>query len=1394
MLKLLGVYPLGTTPLQNSIFGELKCTGSYYILLEDPDHLVGSLSGGEIVSEIDHGVFLWKYKITISPSHIQPQQATYSVQLKNSTIVHFSAQQGAFSCPANFSTSIQSPNPAPTPNVIGQPFYSLFSDTVNLIVYFNNTSPINLIYLNSLNALGTSASIFNLPKPLPSNATAAPYRDANGKPTLSHMKPNLPLKGIETYGLTVKPVVYKGALSAYHIQFPASSYARDTINSVSVNLTFQNELLNRSTISIPFPNSVSSPSIAWSNFRFYPSISDVTLVTQDNQPISILIIFNVKKTKDCPMSVSNGVLFSLERPDEGLYAIHYRTSKSSKITLSSPFSLDTKEFNIEISNSIKSNIQANPLAGNLVNSPNNPFTTSFVLDRSIQVNSEIPVHIDISSTTNIIHYDCYFPFGYVSGNSKKNYTLGISHNLYHLTPFIQETIYPGYNDPIVSRGNIVSDQVDDEPPFIHNVTVYRLDAQRVTLLINATDNWAGILSINVLGQFELGSEHLVIGTMNDGLYSLLNVAFDQLKYDPSKNDSILVIKDYAGNERMYPFNSFINQDFDPVPALIPFIDLNEIIEFKIDPQDIDPGHNDVDVSVLIKSKTIDRSWEPLIALVVPPYGPFPSIIARGNYSGSNDDFLIRIKIPRGFYPGQVQYYFNYPSWTNQFISGLFPNSPSQTKLNVKYYDEASNKFDFLAPIIKKVSVSPAVEFNATSTNTVSFALQVEDAVCGIKRISVNISSSIDPVIYTFSKNYSNSLSEQVVIDISVGHCLDQTFEIVDVFLEDGCGHKNFYHKYLISKNPPNPYFITPMWISDPLPVGRITCKNPIVDTIAPTLVELDVYPKTLQADTNVVSIRFTVKDKGDAGINRRSKPTVYFQSSTKAPLAYVSVEDNVYNKSCISYSVMARLPYGYGDYGILLSIYGLMDNNINFKGYTSSDLASNSFDSFLLYNSTLITAIKKISPVTTQGGSVTVYGTNLSGKNITAYFRSVDGTFENTSSPLEKSLGQLVFQIPPVNVAALSLSLDIDGVFYTPPIIEILNYVQSIKPCSNNCTNRGVCTERGCECTYPHQGSDCSSIIVPPDKIEYSFGNYNPEGVQKVVAVERTLTSTISLFGIREVDHHNKLIKSYSIAKWHKEEDQLGTTYTGFLDAVRYPSAQFKISVQYYKNPKQLDFAGERVLIDSNSFKFTITSIAFPFSSQLNNIQIILKTSLKSDKQTCYNSTNFGYTNSDETEISWLELNSDDYKIYGKFIKKGIIDDIDTIVRNSQIPPEDPEFKDYIDSSTSLVALYIPYFKTKAVLDPPLALLMSSRDEVNANNNNGDNINNNNNNRDYVCSIPLKTKTNIVIVTTVAVACVLVLFSIILAVKYRWAIKYKSKRLIEKFKERYQNHNKKTSL
>ncbi|KYQ91539.1 hypothetical protein DLAC_07301 [Tieghemostelium lacteum] len=906
-------------------------------------------------------------------------------------------------------------------------------------------------------------------------------------------------------------------------------------------------------------------------------------------------------------------------------------------------------------------------------------------------------------------YPNYYPFGLNSYSpSSTSMTMGFK----SLVPQSYQVISKIFN--VQYYDNAVTTQ---ENPVLVDLKYDYISGREMVVTAVATDDVSGIKSIYLFSidksyfkLYELSSCDIINGTLTSGVFQkLITYNFENIL----GNLRVMVV-DHYGRTSEY---SYLNAK--PLPQYI--YDFSNIINFRY--TGIYQMKSDI-VSISFKSSTMDLSTSPKNnTMFIKFQSPKPDISVAlyfknemniyyrffiGDWNEDIQQMEIEFYLPSRLLTGSVFYSISYPGYLleSPYLNHLYPTS----KLNVYSQD-----CDRMPPLIIS---------NETFNNGsyFGFDLTINDKT-GFDKGFVSIKSDLDEFRFNFtlSSQGKNALNDVYRLELpSFTPCITQTFSLDIVELHDINEAVSSYSNGMSDGISPF------LMIMDSISVLPVSCTQ-FADTVAPNLSYL--YPSRNTVNTasedRQVSITFSITDNSAIYYNH----VPYCMANSEGLVFYTTPSKLVnYTTTIAFYQCDFDLPFGFGypsDCGkILFLLYGFADTRLNIKstGNTIPGLIFVTFNN----NGPIIT---RTSKMTSLGGSLTIYGRNfgVNPQNAIVEVSYRDYTFNYTTSILYSVL--TVIDNILEKQSEFNITLIINGQRSNMVIIQTV-YVQPLPTSTPNPTSsgskcpgtpecggssNGICVNAVCQCKSPWIGSDClSQVIVVPNPtinttdpaIDNNFNTTLPDGDTV------TLKTLISIVFLNEMNINNTLIKEHPFTTWIftnqttvnqtlSQQYQYSTNITN-----NGLTTNITITLQYFTEETTLIFANQLLTILPSSIKYNIKLTPYQFSSELNYLQLIMSASIESTSTDSCTYQETGTTN--DSNNDYVKLQIDNNSLYGRFIKRGVIDNrvrtIENIFFNNNESTN--------SNSNSRIGINIPYFRKSVELDPDFSVLL---DITNAN-------------------------------------------------------------------------------
>ncbi|KAN0036479.1 hypothetical protein ACTFIV_001774 [Dictyostelium citrinum] len=284
----------------------------------------------------------------------------------------------------------------------------------------------------------------------------------------------------------------------------------------------------------------------------------------------------------------------------------------------------------------------------------------------------------------------------------------------------------------------------------------------------------------------------------------------------------------------------------------------------------------------------------------------------------------------------------------------------------------------------------------------------------------------------------------------------------------------------------------------------------------------------------------------------------------------------------------------------------------------------------------------------------------------------------------------------------------------------------------------GYCTSTGCACFSPYTGLDCLSKTMVMNQPKFNLTNPTSEIQISLEQQQKQPSSSysssleensvffktlIAVSSLREMDINNKPIKTFKFGKWsYSKIDSSSSRYTTTinvksLDSNTTTQTQVITVLEWFQNETTIEFANQNISMNPSTTKFTISISSYQFENPLHNLQLVMEASISTtqpDDQVC-SLREYGETSSGDNS-NYLKIKVDDVSLYGRFIRRAIVDtfvkSVDNVLLDSSL--------NVISNPSELqsfIGITIPYFTDNVILDPDFSILIddnSVSDEENA--------------------------------------------------------------------------------
>ncbi|KAM9969558.1 hypothetical protein ACTFIR_001394 [Dictyostelium discoideum] len=918
----------------------------------------------------------------------------------------------------------------------------------------------------------------------------------------------------------------------------------------------------------------------------------------------------------------------------------------------------------------------------------------------------------------------YFPFGFKHGTNF-NFKTKVSF-LQQLKSSNLDNIYSFQNNIFNIPPNQYINSTGEKPEILFFEMVHLVDCN--FLIRIKMKDFFYIYIHNDVGYKVIGFESLVRMENDVGLYEFV--------YDYKTNQFVgLDVYDTLGRSRKYNVGDFIS--LNPITTINPSHQkLNSYfihnVSFLLN--DIDVTNKSVDNILFFNYDGIDTNT-PIIFILSDYVSLVYQIdnITYGTWNSTISKFQIEFTVPAntqlGFFPWVFMIGNGVP-----LISEVLPDS---YQLRIK-----STYFDAYGPIFENV-----IKIN--NGNYIGFRFVISDPINGFSKGKIVVRGEMDGSIYTFNLNENHIIKGDIYmgeyeINITLSSvCASQYYLITDVELWDRSLNLNQFSTWKPVNLLTNPFI---NYLND-YEINRIYRQcigvNDGIDESPPVLLSFEAN-RTVNSDgSQIITFNFQVFDE-DTGLKDEQFPTVYITTGYlrviegKSKLLYK-------NNSTANFTCNIEIPYAFGyKQDIIFSVYGFINNGGYFSGYSTECLKNNSF----IYSIPDLPIVERLfiegtTKITSTGNKLWIMGTKFGPNQLVHIKYYSDKEFSQISQPTKVyGVTMLIEDIKPTDKPFIIKIVDSSPLViynkesngfvvtpkvfkYPPTIFPTLSPIPTNKP--QKCIgepecggiNQGYCSQSGCICYQPWVGIDCGSqvIIIPQPSTNTSTptveipiipGNNNNTNNNNQTTNYYIFKSLISIVSLRELDFQSKQIKSFTFEKW------IFTTITNSKSKYEATilneniTTTITVNIEWFKDSTNISFANSQMTIDASSVKYTIEISEYKFSNSLNQLQLVMSASFETDNNNDICSlTKFGDSSNDDNS-NYFKIQIDDHSLYGRFIKRAIIDNyvrsIDNVLLDSSM-----ETIKTPSTSQSFIGITIPNYKQSIIVDPDFSVLIDSK-------------------------------------------------------------------------------------
>ncbi|KAN0004442.1 hypothetical protein ACTFIZ_010605 [Dictyostelium cf. discoideum] len=350
--------------------------------------------------------------------------------------------------------------------------------------------------------------------------------------------------------------------------------------------------------------------------------------------------------------------------------------------------------------------------------------------------------------------------------------------------------------------------------------------------------------------------------------------------------------------------------------------------------------------------------------------------------------------------------------------------------------------------------------------------------------------------------------------------------------------------------------------------------------------------------------------------------------------------------------------------------------------------------------------ISAVSPSNTNGGYISIYG----------WFGNIHTDQQvfignKQCIPIyNRSESEINCEAPP-GTGLKSVSVIQNSINVTSK--DIYQYYSNEKQCPNHCTStsNGICntTTGYCNCIGKWSGYDCSLYSNPSGSgnggngglpgsnttIDSNTGNTNITNQQTNYQI--LITKLI------EIDFNGNQINEYLLLnKWSIISNISKTVYT-FIQSIQDDQCNITYTIEEINKDRDVTFAGINFKLTSGSVKMTVSIENYQYSSNLNTLQLQMKSSVNEIQTNEENDCNddqieINSLPNQDNSLKYITIKKDAKVLNGRFIDRIESDGISTFMQTVLISKS---------NDSIIVGMNLPHCTKKCLLDPDFSVLIS---------------------------------------------------------------------------------------
>ncbi|GAM18814.1 hypothetical protein SAMD00019534_019890, partial [Acytostelium subglobosum LB1] len=280
--------------------------------------------------------------------------------------------------------------------------------------------------------------------------------------------------------------------------------------------------------------------------------------------------------------------------------------------------------------------------------------------------------------------------------------------------------------------------------------------------------------------------------------------------------------------------------------------------------------------------------------------------------------------------------------------------------------------------------------------------------------------------------------------------------------------------------------------------------------------------------------------------------------------------------------------------------------------------------------------------------------------------------------------------IPAGSIESLPVNVTTQTLTNTKQVFYYINETQT------NCSDHGVSVGGKCVCRAGWIGEQCSVNTIPAQTPVIDGGT--------VISPSDTLSFNTSIVYMREIDNMDATVKTLvmSSIKWTNSTNA-NDDGTQLIGQFAGENITVGLHIQYFKDDTIVHFTGEDIHIAANSVKFTVSIAKWPFSNNVNTLQLVIASQTAKEKNPCIQTTARNGVNSYYIEsgrsVLYASFASHLY-VDGRVVKSTLED----ISANDTLYTSLPQ--NSMSDFVYLTSVRVPHFDKECIVDPSFQSLV----------------------------------------------------------------------------------------